>query len=81
MSLVAAACTALCLVWSIPAWRRWLKPTGEDIRQPSAAGLSGWPATIGSVLISVGIAGCAMLAWYGVYCTLTAVPFCSNHSC
>jgi hypothetical protein len=43
--------------------------------------LSGCPATIGSVLISVGIAGCAMLAWYGFYCTLTAVPFCSNHSC
>ncbi len=73
MALVAVACTALCLVWSIPGWRRRLTPAGGT---PGAAtggdGLSGWPAGVGSGLVSAGIAACALLAWYGVYCTLAA---------
>ncbi len=66
MALVAIACTVLCLAWSFPAWRRRLGPVA-----PGAGGLSGWHATVGSGLISAGIAACAVLAWYGVYCTLT----------
>ncbi len=73
MALVATACTALCLVWSVPAWRRWLAPSGADVRRPRAAGLSGRPAHVGSGLVSAGVAACALLAWYGVYCTLAAV--------
>jgi len=73
MAVVATACTALCLVWSVPAWRHWLAPVGGDVRRPTAAGLSGRPAQIGSGLVSAGIAACALLAWYGVYCTLAAV--------
>ena len=75
MALVAVACTTLCLVWSVPAWRRRLAlaagPSGAP--GPGAGGLSGWPAAAGSGLVSVGIAACALLAWYGVYCTLAAV--------
>jgi hypothetical protein len=73
MALVATACTALCLVWSVPAWRHWLAPSGTDVRRPKAGELSGWPAQIGSGLVSAGIAACALLGWYGVYCTLVAV--------
>ncbi|MDB5295572.1 MAG: hypothetical protein JWO31_1555 [Phycisphaerales bacterium] len=74
-ALVAAACTALCLVWSVPVWRHRLAPAGggADARRPKAAGLSGRPAQVGSGLVSAGIAACALLAWYGVYCTLSAV--------
>lgn len=69
MALVAVACTALCLVWSIPAWRRRLAlPVA-----PEVGGLTGWRASVGSGLVSVGIAACALLAWYGTYCTLAAV--------
>ena len=73
MALVATACTALCLIWSVPAWRHWLAPAEADARQHRAAGLRGWSAQIGSGLVSAGIAACALLAWYGVYCTLSAV--------
>lgn len=73
MALVATICTALCLVWSVPAWRRWLARAGPNVRRSSAAGLTGCPAHIGSWLVAVGIAACALLAWYGVYCTLLAV--------
>jgi hypothetical protein len=73
MALVATACTALCLVWSVPAWRHWLGPADADVRRPKAGELSGWPAQIGSVLVSAGIAACALLAWYGVSCIIAAV--------
>ena len=73
MALVATACTALCLVWSVPAWRHWLAPAGADVRRPKSGELSGWPAQIGSVLVSAGIAACALLAWYGVYSILAAI--------
>lgn len=75
MALVATACTLLCPVWSVPAWRRRLArdERGLDVRSPEAAGLAGWPARIGSGLVSAGIAACALVAWYGVYCTLAAV--------
>ena len=69
LTLVAVACTALCLAWSIPAWRRRL---GKG-RTPRADGLSGWPARVGGGMISAGIAGCAVAAWYGLYCTLAAI--------
>jgi len=75
MARVAVACTVLCLVWSIPAWRRRLAPTGgtSDALAPGDGGLSGWAAGVASGLVSAGIAACAVLAWYGVYCTLAAV--------
>jgi hypothetical protein len=67
LALVAVACTALCLAWSVPAWRRHLSSAS------AAHGLSGWPARAGSGLVSAGIAACALVAWYGLYCTLTAI--------
>jgi hypothetical protein len=75
LALVAVACTALCLVWSIPAWRRWLAPSAEAEggRASGARGLSGWPARVGSGLVSAGIASCAVVAWYGLYCTWSAI--------
>jgi hypothetical protein len=74
MALVAAACTVLCVVWSVAAWRRRLAPArGTPATTPGADGLSGWPAGVGSGLVSAGIAASALLAWYGVYCTLAAV--------
>jgi hypothetical protein len=67
MALVATACTALCLVWSVPAWRHRLAPAGSG-----ANALRGLSAQIGSGLVSAGIAACALLAWYGVFCSLAA---------
>lgn len=75
MASVAVACTALCLVWSVPAWRCRLAPAGESPAAPATKteGMSGWPAGVGSGLVSAGIAAVAVLAWYGVYWTLAAV--------
>ena len=75
MALVATACTALCLVWTIPAWRRRLAPAsgGSDGRTPAPGGLTGWPARVGSGLVSAGIGAVALVAWYGLYCTLAAI--------
>ena len=73
MALVAVACSALGLVWSVPGWRRRLAQAGGTLGAAGAGGLSGWPAGVGSGLVSAGIAACALLAWYGVYCTLAAV--------
>ena len=73
MALVAAACTGLCLVWSVAAWRPWLGSAAADVRRPRAVELSGWTARIGSGLVSAGIAACALLAWYGVSCIIAAV--------
>lgn len=75
MALVAIACTALCLAWTNPAWRRWLAPAenASAARAPRTDGLSGWSARVGSGLVSAGIAACAVVAWYGFYCTLNAI--------
>ena len=75
LALLAVACTAVCLAWSIPAWRRKLAAgvRPADTLKPRAGGLSGWPARIGSGLVSAGIAGCALVAWYGLYCALAAI--------
>ena len=75
LALVAAACTALCLVWSVPAWRRRLAAPagGPNAGVPGAGGLSGWPARVGSGLVSAGIAASATVAWYGLYCTVSAI--------
>jgi hypothetical protein len=74
MALVAIACTALCLAWSIPGWRRRLAPAGGAVGGSARDdGLTGWPAGVGSGVISAGIGACALLAWYGAYCTLVAV--------
>jgi hypothetical protein len=75
MGLVAVTCTALCLAWSNPAWRRRLAPAGgaTGARAAGAGGLRGWPARVGGGVISAGIAAGAVVAWYGLYCTLTAI--------
>jgi hypothetical protein len=75
MTLVAAACTVLCLAWSVPAWRRRLAPGvgGPNARVPRAGRLSGWTARAGGGLVATGIAGCALVAWYCVYCTVAAI--------
>jgi hypothetical protein len=72
MAIVAVACTGLCLLWSKPSWRLRLGRRGEEVPGTQAKALSGWPARIGSGLISTGIAACAGVAWYGCYCVLTA---------
>ena len=75
LGLVAAACTALCLTWSNPARRRRLAPAGgtSEVNAPAAGGLSGWPACVGGGLVSTGIGAVALVAWYGLYCTLAAI--------
>lgn len=75
LALVSVACTALCLVWSIPAWRRRLASaeSASNAPAPGFGELRGWPARIGSALVSAGIAACALVAWYGLYCTLAAL--------
>lgn len=75
LALVAVACTALCLVWSVPAWRRRLGPAGtaSGAPDPGAGRLQGRAARAGSGLVSAGIAACALVAWYGLYCALAAV--------
>ena len=75
MAFVAVACTALCLAWSIPSWRRRLAGPGvaSQVRNLEAGGLTGWPSRFGSGLVSTGIAACAVVAWYGSYCVLTAL--------
>jgi hypothetical protein len=70
MALVAVVCTVLCLIWTVPAWRRTLTPTATI---PGESGLSGWQAGVGSGLVSAGIATVALFAWYGVYCTLAVI--------
>jgi len=80
MAVVAAACTALCLAWSIPSWRRRLAGPGvaPEVRSPNTGGLSGWPARVGSGLVSTGIAACAVVGWYGCYCVLAALSAASR---
>lgn len=75
MGLVAVACTVLCIVWTVPAWRRRLARAGRtaDATTTVAGELSGLSARVGSWLVSAGIAACAAVAWYGLYCTLAAV--------
>lgn len=75
MAVVAVFCSGLCVVWSVPSWRRWLSKdktfSMESICSPQE--LTGWPARIGSGLISIGIATCAIVAWYGAWSVLVAV--------
>ena len=75
MAAVAVACTALCLVWANPAWRSRLASRKDAPESPGSktGGLVGWPARVGSWLVSAGIGGCALVAWYGCYCVLAAL--------
>ena len=75
MAFVGLACTALCFAWSIPSWRRRLaKPVVESRVSGHPSGeLTDWPAQVGSILVSIGIAACAVVAWYGCCCVLTAL--------
>ena len=72
MALVAVACTALCIAWSIPSWRRRLTRPGAapDAGAAEPGGLTGWPERVGSGVVSIGIAACAAVAWYGCSCVL-----------
>ncbi|MFM8495583.1 MAG: hypothetical protein ACKOEM_08670 [Planctomycetia bacterium] len=75
MALVAAACTVLCLAWSIPAWRRRLGGAGLALRGASHNGtkLAGLPLRVASGLVSTGLAACAIAAWYGCGSVVAAV--------
>ncbi len=75
MAGVALACTALCLAWSIPAWRRRLARCGvaSEVRDAATGVLTGWPARVGSALVSIGIAACAVVGWYGCFGVLAAL--------
>jgi len=75
MAVVAVACTPLCLAWSVPAWRRRLARRGVafEVQSDETRGLTGWPAGVGSGLISIGIATCAVVAWYGCWCVFDAL--------
>lgn len=73
MALVAVVCTAMWIAWSIPSWRRRLsRPVGlPEAGAAKPAGFTGWPERVGSGVVSVGIAACAGVAWYGCYCVLS----------
>jgi hypothetical protein len=75
MASVAVACTVLCGMWSVPSWRRRLARSQEApaTGTVSTAGLTGWSARFSSALISLGIAACAAISWYGCWCVLTAI--------
>lgn len=75
MAFVAFACTALCFAWSIPSWRHRLarSRTATEASGAESAGLTGWPARVGSGLVSTGIAACAAVGWYGCYCVISAL--------
>jgi len=75
MALVAAACTALCLAWSVPGWRNRLASTRGAPKAvgPVVGGLSGWQARVGVGLVSAGIGAAAVVAWGGLYFALAAI--------
>ena len=75
MALVALATTVICLAWSIPSWRSRLAgpKNGREAAGPGWEGLTGWPSSVGSVLVLLGIAVCAACAWYGFYFALAAL--------
>jgi len=75
MAIVAVACTVLCIAWSIPSWRRRLGRRTHDAGAgaPEPAGLTGWPARVAGALVSLGIAACAAVAWWGCYSVVTAM--------
>ena len=72
MAFVGVVCAVLCVVWSIPSWRRRLARP-QVLVGPQTRGLTGWPARVGSALVSTGIAACALVGWYGCYCVLAAL--------
>ena len=75
MAFVAAVCTALCCAWSVPSWRRRLAQRGvaNEVMGTEIVGLAGWPARVGSALVSIGIAACAVIGWCGSYCVFSAL--------
>jgi hypothetical protein len=75
MAVVALACTVLCLVWTIPAWRRRLGRRGvvAEGQVAVAGGLTGWPAFVANFLVSIGIGACAVVGWYGCLSVLSAL--------
>jgi hypothetical protein len=75
MMIVAIACTTLCLVWSMPSWRRLLdlRTVVSEAPIQTVGGMRGWPARVGSGLVSAGIAVCALVAWYGCFCCYCAL--------
>ena len=72
MALVGVFCGMLFVAWSIPSWRRRLAGA-QILARSESGGLTGWPARVGSVLVSVGIAACAVAGCYGCYCALAAL--------
>ncbi len=75
LSLVGLLCTALCISWSIPALRQRLGMTTYRLfpQKPESDGLRGSLAHIGTGLISIALATTAIVTWYGVYISLTAL--------
>ena len=70
MAIVGVVCALLCVAWSIPSWRRRLAtPTVviHVLRSPKTEGLTGGSACVGSILVSIGIGACAVVALYGSY--------------
>ena len=72
MAFVGVVCAVLCVAWSIPSWRRQLARP-QVLGRPETGGLTGWPARVGSALVSTGIAACAVVGGYGCYCVLAAL--------
>lgn len=75
MAVVAVACTVLCVAWSVPAWRRRLDRPGValEVLDSETGGLTGWPARVGIGLVTIGIASCAVIGWYGCFTVLSAL--------
>lgn len=76
MAFVGVVCAVLCVAWSIPSWRRRLAkpPVASQVLGRAETGeLTGWAARVGIVLVSTGIAACAVVGGYGCYSVLSAL--------
>ncbi|MFZ9092291.1 MAG: hypothetical protein ACO3FE_19630 [Planctomycetaceae bacterium] len=81
MALVAVTCTVLCIAWSVPSLRRRLghSDASSAVSRFENSGLTGWSATLASGIVSIGIAVCAAVAWYGCYSILCAMGIIAVH--
>lgn len=76
MAAVGITCALLFVVWSIPPWRQRLGGQHvplEGLNKMEATSLTGWSAVLGIVLISSGIATCAVVGLYGCVSVLNAL--------
>ena len=72
-AIVAIALTVLCVVWMVPAWRIRLggrKSSGDEVKDDD---IPSWPFNACVAMVSLGIGGGALVAWYGCYWSIVAL--------